>query len=58
MKDVALVPDAGHNLISLGKLDKLGNKFKVGGSRLTMLGTGLDFKLEGITYWATAPYFA
>lgn len=44
--DVALVPDTGYNLISLGKLDKLGNEFKVGGDRIEMLGTDLDFILE------------
>ena len=30
VNDIALVPDAGFNLISLGKLDRLGNEFKVG----------------------------
>lgn len=37
--DVALVPYAGFNLMSLGKLDKLGN------ANITMLGTNFDLEL-------------
>lgn len=52
VNDVTLVSEAGCNHISLGKLDTLGNEFKVGGGRITVLGTDLDFKLEDITYCA------
>lgn len=51
VNNVALVPDAGCNLISSRKLDKLGNELMVGGGRIAMLvGADLDFKLTGTRY--------
>lgn len=39
VNNVALVPDADESLISLGKLEKLGNELKVGGGNIPKLVT-------------------
>lgn len=47
VNDVApVVPDADYILVSLGKLGKPRNEFKVGRGRIAMLGTDLAFRLE------------